>query len=139
MEDVYTSALTESTFQADKLLKHMTTPSTSSRFVTVFDSTDLGEYREYIVSAKAAGVVEIDEKDQRNILWVCWRKIGYAFAANGVLEGPVDGLAIVLSSNPAKVHLFPRRTEEFVGATCTSCKGPAITSAAATILDTPHL
>ena len=47
--DVYTSDLSRSQYQVcKKIIKHGTIPSTSSKYVTVFNSTNLEDYAFYV-------------------------------------------------------------------------------------------
>ncbi len=125
--DVYTSDLSRSQYQVCKIIKHGTIPSTSSKYVTVFNSTNLEDYAFYVVSTTAAGAVQIDSRHRRNIMWVFGRETGYAYYEGG-LQQPVEGMTLVLSSDPAMAHIYPSDTAELRATTCARCGSPAITS-----------
>ena len=127
--DIYTSDMSRSQYQVDKIIKHTTLPTSSSKLISVFQSTNLSEYAEYVVSTAAAGAVEVDSRGRRNVIWVFGREIGYTFRG-GVIQHPDDGMMLALSSDPLKAHLIPSNSADLQKATCSKCGGPAITPTA---------
>ncbi len=118
LENVYTSDPLQSSYQLEKFVKH-TVPGLHGD-ASVFDSTSTGPYADYVVSAGASGVVEIDDRGRRNIIWLAGRQTGFDYR-NGVLVGPTDGVKVVLSSEAAKIHAFPVDATALTSRQCVSC------------------
>ena len=125
--DIYTSDLSQSTYQVRKIAKH-TMVSSSYPFLTVFKDAGLARYAHYIVNTRAAGVVQIVSTYRRNIIWLAGFEIGYAFSS-GVLVKPVRGITLVLSSDPYRAHVFPSDMVDLATATCARCRGLVVISA----------
>ena len=121
LENVYTSDPLQSEYQWGKFLKHTVAgvlPDSS-----VFNSTSTGRYAYYIVNTGASGAVEIDCRGRRNIVLLAGQPTGFEYR-NGILVGPTDGVKMVLSSGPAKVHAFPVSAAALTTKPCARCGGP---------------
>jgi hypothetical protein len=126
--DVFTSDLSQSQYQVVKIERHTTAPIPSRTPVSVFSSTDLQTYADYVVNTSAAGVVQIDAKGRRNIIWLFGKNTGYTYQ-HGAIRNPTDGMKLVLSSDPVKAHLMPCATSSLTIARCIKCDGPVLTPA----------
>jgi hypothetical protein len=113
------SSLTGSAYQLEKFFKH-TVPPTGSGIITIFDDPSYKNYAEYSVHTAVSGSLEIDAQGKRNIVWVAERTLGTLFV-NGVLQGGVDAVKIVLAHDSAKVHLFPTASAGIAASTCAEC------------------
>ena len=121
LANVYTSDPLQSTYQMEKLVKHVV-PGLN-RDSSVFNSTSTGPYANYVVNAAASGAVELDSRGRRNIIWPAGRPTGFDYR-NGALVGPTDGVKVVLSSEATKVHAFPVDVTTLRTKLCESCGNP---------------
>ena len=119
--DVYTSEPLGTGYQLAKFMKH-TVPSGLYDAVSVFESTSTGRYERHIVDAGASGAVEIDDAGRRNIIWLAGERTGFRWES-GVLQGPQDGVKVVLSSESGKVHAFPIDASALKTEQCARCGG----------------
>lgn len=125
LNDVYTSEPLGTQYQLTKFMKH-TVPSTCHDVVSVFESTSTGRYEQYVVDAGASGAVEIDDRGRRNIVYLAGERAGFRWE-RGVLQGPQDGIKVVLSSESGRVHAFPIEPSALRTGRCTRCGGPIAT------------
>jgi hypothetical protein len=119
---VYTSGPLQSAYQLGKFVKH-TVPGGDA---SVFESTASGPYGRYIVGAAASGLVELDDRGRRNIIYIAGQKTGFNYK-DGALVGPTDAVKVVLSSGGKKVHAFPVSAAALATKRCASC-GDSIAS-----------
>lgn len=121
LNDVYTSETLGTHYQLAKFMKH-TVPGALHDAVSVFESTSTGRYEQHVVDAGASGAVEIDERGRRNIILLAGERTGFRWEG-GVLQGPQDGVKVVLSSESGKVHAFPIDASALRTDRCARCGG----------------
>lgn len=107
------------TYQLEKFYKH-TVPPVSLKTISIFEMSNNKKYKEYFVNTLASGCLELDDGGRENIIWVAGKKQGYLFK-NGVLQGDVDGVKIVLPYDPNKIHAFPAGSSSLKTITCINC------------------
>ena len=120
LQNVYTSGPLQSPYPLDKFIKH--TLPLSHPFASVFNSTITGDYANYVVDTAASGAVELDAQGRQNFVWLAGYPTGFRYK-DGALVGPTDGVKVVLSSDPTKVHAFPVKAAKLVTRLCASCGG----------------
>ncbi len=125
LNDVYTSEPLGTQYQLAKFMKH-TVPSGLHDAVSVFESRSTGRYEQHVVDVGASGAVEIDDRGRRNIIWFAGERTGLRWEG-GVLQGPQDGVKVVLSSESGKVHAFPIDASALRTERCARCGGPIAT------------
>jgi long-subunit fatty acid transport protein len=101
-----------------KFMKH-TVPSSLSPIVSVFESMSTGRY-ENVISTVASGAVEIDDQNRRNFIWLAGERTGFGYE-HGALQGPQDGVKVVLSSESEKIHAFSVNASTLVTEPCARC------------------
>ncbi|MRS03663.1 hypothetical protein EG832_10660 [bacterium] len=118
--DVCSSAALSSTYQLDKYIKH-TVPSTNHTIQSIIDNASTSLYRHYIVNAKAAGAVEIDDHGRKNIIYVASSGgIGCTFE-NGNFVRANNMIKVVIPSDPNKIHAFTDSSTNYSTAICLNC------------------
>jgi hypothetical protein len=116
LTDVFIGAPVLSTYQLGKFLKHTAAGGDAS----VFSSTSTGPYGDYIVSAAASGLVEVDDKGRRNFIFIAGQPTGFDYR-NGTLIGPTEAVKVVLSSDDKRVHAFPISVGNLTTRRCSGC------------------
>ena len=114
-----TGSLLGSTCQLDKFMKHHN-PSTFFKINSVFDDNSTGEYEKFVVNAVASGSVEIDDQNRLNIVYIAGRKVG-AMYENGSFQYPEDGIKVVCSTDPLRIHSFSFGSTTLSTAFCKNC------------------
>src|SRR5262249_10854963 len=105
--------------------------------LTVFRNAGLRSYAHHIVNTMAPGAVRIDQHRRRSIIWVAGFEIGCAYSS-GVPTKPVNGIVLVLSSDPVRAHVFPVDTADLVNGQCVRCGGAVITAGARLVPDSTY-
>ena len=96
--------MTNTTYQADKFIKH-TTPSSIYIKNTIFLDTSTQRYDTLFVDTKNSGFVEIDTNNRTNIIFYVGKPIGYQASTQSPFY-VTDSAKLVLSSDPNKSHLY---------------------------------
>ena len=120
--EVDTLNLTGSSYQLEKFIKH-TSPPTGSGYITVFDDPTYKNYRNYIVTGTISGMLEIDDRGRKNLLWYGGEQTGFQYIG-GRYIAPVSGVKIVLSENSERLHAYPVEGVSGLILTCASCGEP---------------
>lgn len=115
-------SITGSSYQVDKFLKH-TVPASSDGVVSVFDDPSTDVYMNYSIDCAMSGSVEVDDQNRVNVVWVASKPLGQLFV-DGVPQGGVDAVKLVLTHDAHKVHAFPTSSAEIRTTTCATCGGP---------------
>ncbi len=112
------------TYQQDKHDKH-TTPATSHRVQTVFDSTSTQYYAQCIDEAIDLGFVEIDDLGRKNVLFCpsTGSSIGQKYKW-GQLQSQPDTVVVVKTSEKTGIHAFLEDSSNYSGYRCANCGGP---------------
>jgi len=111
--------LTGSVVTLQKFYKHTVTPSSGS-IISVFDQPNYENYKNYIINTAASGSVERDDQGRINIVWSAGHQTGYTYD-NGVLQGPADGVKLVLHTDSDKIHAYPTGSVGFINRLCAKC------------------
>lgn len=119
LNNVYTSDVLGTTYQLTKFMKH-SVPSQFHGVVSVFESTSTGRYEKYIVDTVASGAVEVDDQNRRNFIWLAGERTGFRYE-HGILQGPQDGVKVVLSSESGEIHAFPVQASALASERCARC------------------
>lgn len=114
-----TSSLLGTSGQFDKYMKHHI-PAPIHEINSVFDNNSTSEYEKYVVDAVNSGSVEIDYLNRKNIIYFFGRKVGEMYK-NGILQYPEDGIKVVCSTDPLKIHGFPFGSTAWATAFCKNC------------------
>lgn len=117
--------LTGSSYQLSKFYRHTLPPNTND-LISIFDSSDYNDYREYVLNTAASGSVEIDSKNRMNVVWVAGKHTGFTFQ-NGVSKIPNDAVKVVLHTDENKIHAYPTGSIGFSIAQCIICGRDIIT------------
>lgn len=117
--------LTGSSYLLSKFYKH-TLPPISNNLISVFDSSDYNDYRDYVLNTSASGSVEIDSKNRMNVVWVAGKHTGFTFQ-NGIPQIPNDSVKVVLHSDENKIHAYPTGSIDFSSAKCINCGRDIVT------------
>ncbi len=120
-----TTNLTGSVVTLDKYYKH-TVPPVSGSVISVFDQPDYDYHKNYIINTSASGSVERDGQGRINIIWSAGSQTGFTYLG-GVLQGPTDGVKVVLHTDSSRIHAFPTGSAGFINRLCANC-GKSITS-----------
>ena len=113
---------TGTSYQLEKYIKH-TIPSAQSHAISIFDMSEGKSFKDFITNTLASGCVEIDDQGRKNIIWIAGKKQGYIWA-NNALQGDEDGVKVVLSDNPDRIHAFPIASSSLEKGRCMSCRAP---------------
>lgn len=113
------ATLTGTQYQLDKFIKH-TAPSGSHQLNSIFDDPTYDEYRRYVVTTTASGLLEIDDQGRKNLWWFAGSQTGAEYR-NGVYFAPTDGVKIVWPENDTKLHAYPIVSSPGSTVTCASC------------------
>ena len=92
-------------YQLDKFAKH-TALSGSYQVNSVFDDASLAAYAGYVVNTSASGLLQIDSRGRKNLVWFAGSRNGAEYR-NGTFVAPTDGVKLVLKQEDSKVHAFP--------------------------------
>lgn len=125
LNDVHSSDVLGTTYQLTKFMKH-TVPRAFLDSVSVFETASTGRYADYVVDTAACGTVEIDDRNRRNLIWLAGDRTGFRYKGR-ILQGPADGVKVVLSSESGKIHAFPVLASDLVTERCAKCGGPVTT------------
>jgi hypothetical protein len=119
LDNVRTSSLMGSIYQLDKYMKH-TIPFTSYDYNSVFNDPTTQAYGDYIVNAKSAGCVEIDDRGRQNIVYYAGKEVG-VLLINGKPTISEDTIKVVCSTNPQKIHAYPIEDSTISTGICEDC------------------
>lgn len=98
--------LTGTSYQCGKFMKHTAPTGTFLEKNSIFVDPTYKNYRDNVITGSISGMVEIDERGRKNIIWHAGKVTG-VMLVNGVYVAPEDGVKIVLSENEEKIHAYP--------------------------------
>lgn len=113
------SSLTDNSYKLDKFIKH-TAPSCLAGIISVFSNPTYSSYSTYVVNTAASGLLEIDARGRKNVIWFAGSQTGIEYR-NGAFFAPSDGVKIVWPENDSKLHAFPIASSPLQSAVCASC------------------
>ncbi len=97
--------LTGTIYQLGKIMKHNQPTGTFPFLNSVYNDPTIQQYIDYHITGSLAGMLEIDQKGRKNIIWYAGREIGVIYE-NGNYLAPADGVKIVLSEDPLRIHHY---------------------------------
>jgi hypothetical protein len=92
-------------YQFDKFVKH-TTPEKFYPKNSVFLTSGLDNYKNYLVSGTNSGCIEINDDNQYNLIFFAGIETGLCFE-NDKFVSPCSGIMVVLSDDSGHIHGFP--------------------------------
>ena len=107
--------------QLEKYYKH-TVPSNDRGINSIFDLTDNKKYKDYLINTLVSGSVEIDEKDNTNVVWIAGRKTGFTLK-NGKFYCKDDSVKVVYHDDKIRIHGFPTGSAKISEGFCLMCGG----------------
>jgi hypothetical protein len=125
LRSIHTSSLTGTTYQLDKYIKH-TIPDPAYDVQSLFADPSTEAYANYVLDATAAGSVEFDSLNRRNVVWVAGETVGFGLRG-GIVQQPQNAVKVVLSSETDRIHAYPESSTKFSTCTCSQCGSSAIT------------
>jgi len=96
---------TGTSYQLDKFIKH-TAPTGIYQINSVFDDPTYTTYHDYIVTGTISGMLEIDDRGRKNLIWYAGRETGAEYQ-NDVFIAPASGVKIVWPEDDQKLHAYP--------------------------------
>ncbi len=107
-------------YKFKKYLKHTSLPDKTYGLVSVFECADYKIYKNYIIDTANSGSVEIDDKNNVNLIWFANKQTGQLFKQEQY-EQDTDGVKLVLHCNEEKIHPFPTSSFGFRSVLCDKC------------------
>jgi len=117
------SSLTGTSYQLEKYIKHTAPTGIYEGLNSVFDDPTYEAYSGYTVTGTASGLLEIDYKNRKNLIWYAGSPTGVEYR-NGIFTAPTTGVKIVLPEDGGKIHAFPITASPHSVAKCLLCGKP---------------
>jgi hypothetical protein len=114
--------LTGTAYQLEKYIKH-TSPTGTYQVNSIFDEPNFDSYRNYIITGTISGMLEIDDRGRKNLIWYAGEQTGVEYR-NGAFIAPANGIKIVLPEDSQCIHAFPIQGCSGTVYNCLICGSP---------------
>lgn len=124
LDTIRTGSVLGSSYQVQKFVKHTLQGSGSTHLLnSVFETTTVNRYRDWIINSAASGCLEIDEQGRHNYLYYAGREIGVTYS-DGEFAWTDDCVKLVPPYDEDRIHSFPVSSTSFQEASFQSCSKP---------------